>query len=153
MNEKFEKLGKVAFEGIKEGNLVLGGNEVRGMEGSALFHRLPDRQNAASEDEEQFCFIHLTTQEFFAARHLVNNMNETELRNFVSENLKNGKWQLVFLFLAGLMEDKVHLPSAIITDLLPVKTEEEKTAGFNEQWTENEEPRKVTLGRPKTNEI
>ena len=32
----------------------------------------------------------------FAARHLVNNMNETELRNFVSENLKNGKWQLVF---------------------------------------------------------
>ena len=50
------------------------------------------------------------------------------------------------------MEDKVHLPSAIITDLLPVKTEEE-TAGFNEQWTDNEEPRKVTLGRPKTNEI
>ena len=51
------------------------------------------------------------------------------------------------------MEDKVHLPSAIITDLLPVKTEKEKSAGFNEQWTENEEPRKVTLGRPKTNEI
>ena len=96
MNEKFEKLGKVAFEGIKEGNLVLGGNEVRGMEDSALFHRLPDHQNAALEDEEQFCFIHLTTQEFFAARHLVNNMNETELWNFVSENLKNGKWQLVF---------------------------------------------------------
>ena len=96
VNEKFEKLGKVAFEGIKEGNLVLGGNEVRGMEDSALFHRLPDRQNSALEDEEQFCFIHLTMQEFFVARHLVNNMNETELRNFVSENLKNGKWQLVF---------------------------------------------------------
>ena len=79
-------------------------------------------------------------------------LNETELRNFVSENIKNGKWQLVFQFLAGLMEDKVHLPSAIITDL-PVKTEEEKSAGFNEQWTENEEPRKVTLSRPKTNEI
>ena len=115
-----------------EGNLILGGNEVSGMEGSALFHRLRDRQNAALEDEEQFCFIHLTMQEFFAARHLVNNMNETELRNFVSENIKNGKWQLVFQFLAGLMEDKVHLPSAIITDL-PVKTEEEKSAGFNEK--------------------
>ena len=28
------------------------------MEDSALFHRLPNRQNAALEDEEQFCFIH-----------------------------------------------------------------------------------------------
>ena len=127
VEEKFETLGKVAFEGIKEGKLILGGNEVRGMEDSALFHRLPDRKNAAlTEDEEQFCFIHLTMQEFFAARHLTNNMKERELRNFVSENIKNGKWQLVFQFLAGLMEEKNHLPSEIITDLLPVQTEEKK---------------------------
>ena len=126
VEEKFETLGKVAFEGIKEGKLILGGNEVRGMEDSALFHRLPDRKNAALKDEEQFCFIHLTMQEFFAARHLTNNMKERELRNFVSENIKNGKWQLVFQFLAGLMEEKNHLPSEIITDLLPVQTEEKK---------------------------
>ena len=92
-------------------------------------------------------------QEFFAARHLANNMSETELKNFVSENIENGKWQLVFQFLAGLMENKTHLQSEIITDLLPVKTEEDECADYNEQWTENEEPRKVTLGRPKTNEI
>ena len=126
VEEKFETLGKVAFEGIKEGKLILGGNEVRGMEDSALFHRLPDRKNAALKDEEQFCFIHLTMQEFFAARHLTNNMKERELRNFVSENIKNGKWQLVFQFLSGLMEEKNHLPSEIITDLLPVQTEEKK---------------------------
>ena len=126
VEEKFETLGKVAFEGIKEGKLILEGNEVRGMEDSALFHRLPDRKNAALKDEEQFCFIHLTMQEFFAARHLTNNMKERELRNFVSENIKNGKWQLVFQFLAGLMEEKNHLPSEIITDLLPVQTEEKK---------------------------
>ena len=125
VEEKFETLGKVAFEGIKEGKLILGGNEVRGMEDSALFHRLPDRKNAALKDEEQFCFIHLTMQEFFAARHLTN-MKERELRNFVSENIKNGKWKLVFQFLAGLMEEKNHLPSEIITDLLPVQTEEKK---------------------------
>ena len=126
VEENFETLGKVAFEGIKEGKLILGGNEVRGMEDSALFHRLPDRKNAALKDEEQFCFIHLTMQEFFAARHLTNNMKERELRNFISENIKNGKWQLVFQFLAGLMEEKNHLPSEIITDLLPVQTEEKK---------------------------
>ena len=144
-SEVKENLGRVAFEGIKEGKLILEGNEVRGMEDSALFHRLPDRKNAALKDEEQFCFIHLTMQEFFAARHLANNMSREELRNFVSENIKNGKWQLVFQFLAGLMEDKSHLPSEIITDLLPVQTDERECEEDNEQWTENEEPRKVTL--------
>ena len=143
VEEKFKKLGRVAFEGIKEGKLILGGNEVQGLEDSALFHRLPDRR-AALKDEKQFCFIHLTMQEFFAARHLASDWSETELRNFVSKNIKNGKWQLVFQFLAGLMEDKVHLPIEIITDLLPVKTKERESADYNEQWTENEEQRKVT---------
>ena len=141
--KKFEKLEKMAFEGIKEGRLVFGGNEVRGMEESALFHRLLDRETAPLKRERQFCFIHLTMQEFFAARHLAN-MNETELRNFVSMNIEDGKWQLVFQFLAGLMNEKENLPSEIITDLLPVETEEKESEFYNEEWTEDMEPRKVT---------
>ena len=31
-----------------------------------------------------------------------------------------------------------------MTDLIPVKTEERESADYNEQWTENEEQRKVT---------
>ena len=143
VEKKFSKLEKMAFEGIKEGRLVFGGNEVRGMEESALFHRLPDRETAALKREQQFCFIHLTMQEFFAARHLAN-MNETELKNFVSMNIEDGKWQLVFQFLAGLMNEKENLPSEIITDLLPVETEEEESKLYNEVWTEDMEPRKVT---------
>ena len=139
--KKFEKLGRVAFEGIKEGKLILGGHEVSGMEDSALFHRLPDRKTDAINREPQFCFIHLTMQEFFAARHLANNMSDTELKSFVSENIKNGKWQLVFQFLAGLMEDKIHLSNEIITNLLPVETEEES---YTEQWTDKEEKSTVT---------
>ncbi|XP_066019167.1 NLR family CARD domain-containing protein 3-like [Pocillopora verrucosa] len=148
---EFEKLGRVAFEGIKEGKLILGGNEVREMKDSALFHRLPDREHTALKDEKQFCFIHLTMQEFFAARHLTNNMKERELRNFVSENIKNGKWQLVFQFLAGLMEEKNHLPSEIITDLLPVQTEEKKNEAEESEdkmtcWpTKDEKDLAVTL--------
>ena len=145
MEKEFKKLGRVAFEGIIQGKLILGGNEVRGIEDSALFHRLPDRQPGAHKHEPQFCFIHLTVQEFFAARHLANNMKKKKLRKFVSRNIENGKWQMVFQFLAGLMEDKKHLPSKIITDLLPVETEESLiSASYNEQRTENEEPRKVT---------
>ena len=143
VEKKFEKLEKMAFEGIKEGRLVFGGNEVRGLEGSALFHRLPDRETTPLKREQQFCFIHLTMQEFFAARHLAN-MDETELRNFVSTNIADGKWQLVFQFLAGLMNEKENLPSEIITDLLPVETEEKESEWYNEEWTDDMEPRKVT---------
>ena len=113
------------------------------MEDSALFHRLPDREVDSFSSEGQFCFIHLTMQEFFAAKHLTN-MSETELKTFVQMNIKAGKWQLVFQFVAGLMENKTHLPSEIITDLLPVKTEEIESAAYNVQWTENEEKTKVT---------
>ena len=141
--KKLEKLEKLAFEGIKEGRLIFGANEVRGMEDSALFHRLPDREVDSFSSEGQFCFIHLTMQEFFAAKHLTN-MSETELKTFVQMNIKEGKWQLVFQFVAGLMENKKNLPSEIITDLLPVKTEEKEHELYNVQWTENEEKTKVT---------
>ena len=141
--KKLEKLEKLAFEGIKEGRLIFGANEVRGMEDSALFHRLPDREVDSFSSEGQFCFIHLTMQEFFAAKHLTN-MSETELKTFVQMNIKEGKWQLVFQFVAGLMENKKTLPSEIITDLLPVKTEEREGERYNVQWTENEEKTKVT---------
>ncbi|XP_022806247.1 NACHT, LRR and PYD domains-containing protein 3-like isoform X2 [Stylophora pistillata] len=137
---KFKKLENIAFEGIKKGRLIFGGNE--GMENSALFHRLPDRRTDELNRERQFCFIHLTLQEFFAARHLAN-MSETELRNFVSKNIEDGKWQLVFQFLAGLMSDKEKLPSEIITDLLPVETEEKEEKLYNEDFTEKVVPRKV----------
>ena len=140
--KKLEKLEKLAFEGIKEGRLIFGANEVRGMEDSALFHRLPDREVDSFSSEGQFCFIHLTMQEFFAAKHLTN-MSETELKTFVQMNIKEGKWQLVFQFVAGLMENK-NLPSEIITDLLPMKTKEIESADYNVQWTENEEETKVT---------
>ena len=141
--KKLEKLEKLAFEGIKEGRLIFGANEVRGMEDSALFHRLPDREVDSFSSEGQFCFIHLTMQEFFAAKHLTN-MSETELKTFVQMNIKKGKWQLVFQFVAGLMENKKNLPSEIITDLLPVKTEEIESEFYNVQWRENKEETKVT---------
>ena len=120
--KKFEKLEKMAFEGIKEGRLIFGGNEVRGMEDSALFYRLPDREPDPFNNKGQFRFIHPTMPDFFAAEHLTN-MSETELRNFVSMNTKESKWQLVFQFLAGLMESKNPLLSKIITDLLSLETE------------------------------
>ena len=131
--KKLEKLEEMAFKGIEKGQLTFGENKECEMRESALFHRLPDHEPHPFKREEQFCFIHLTIQEFFAARHLATK-SERELRTFVSKNIKEGKWQLVFQFLAGLMQDKNQLSSEIITDLLPVKIEEKESKYYNEKW-------------------
>ena len=122
VEEQFKRLGKVAFNGIEEGKLIFARNEVQELKDSALFHRLPDRQTGPFEHEEQFCFIHLTMQEFFAAMHITQNMNETELRKFVADHIGDGKWELVLQFVAGLLGDGDKPSSEIFTDLLPEET-------------------------------
>ena len=58
------------------------------------------------EDKEQniYCFLHLTIQEFLAALHVVDDMDNVE--SFLSEHIENPKWHLVILFVAGLIGDK-----------------------------------------------
>ena len=115
------KLEKVAFDGVRERRLIFGKSEVQGLEDSALFHQLPDRQIGPLKHEAQFCFIHLTMQEFFAAKHIVDTMNEAQLREFVSDNINKGEWHVVLQFVAGLLGER-KLPINIFTNLLPVKT-------------------------------
>ncbi|CAB4035655.1 Hypothetical predicted protein [Paramuricea clavata] len=64
-----------------------------------LFNKLEDkRQNI-------FCFLHLTIQEFLAALHVVDDMENVE--PFLSEHIKIPKWYLVIQFVAGLIGDKM----------------------------------------------
>ena len=130
MEKKFKLLGKVAFNGIKERRLIFGKSEVQGLENSSLFHQMPDRQIGPFEYEAQFCFMHLTMQEFLAAKHITDTMNEEELRRFVSDNIKKGEWQVVLQFVAGLLGERDDKSIEIFTSLLPVETEkftDEKT--------------------------
>ena len=69
-----KSLGEIAFKGIEEGRLLFESSEVSGLEDCGLLHKLPDIRPKVWNDplKSQFCFIHLTVQEFFAAKHLVN---------------------------------------------------------------------------------
>ena len=137
VKKQFKRLGKIAFNGIKEGMLIFTSNEVQGLKDSALFHRLPDRQTGPYKHEEQFCFIHLTMQEFFAAMHIIQTMNETDLRKFVADHIGDGKWQLVLQFVAGLLGDEDKPSIEIFTDLLPEETEvhgEENSENEGTHW-------------------
>ena len=126
----FKKLGTIAFKGIKEGRLTFESDEVTNLEDCGLLHRLPDLKPEAKRPLEkpkaQYCFQHLTIQEFFAAKHVTDYMGEAELREFVSSHIKDGAWQVVLQFVAGLLGDREEPLTDIFTDLLPVRTYEEK---------------------------
>ncbi|CAH3026927.1 unnamed protein product [Porites evermanni] len=126
----FKKLGTIAFKGIKEGRLTFESDEVTNLEDCGLLHRLPDLKPEAKRSLEkpkaQYCFQHLTIQEFFAAKHVTDNMEEAELRQFVKSHITDGAWQVVLQFVAGLLSDRDKRMTNIFTNLLPVSTYKEK---------------------------
>ena len=129
--EEFQRLGKIAFDGIKEGRLLFTSEEVKGLEDCGLLHRLPDlpSQEGLDEDKAQYCFIHLTFQEFLAARHVVDTMTEAQaLEQFITDHINEGSWQLVVQFVAGLLVDIDEVKqlqfSEILMKLLPMSTSE-----------------------------
>ena len=107
-NEEFQRLGEIAFLGIKEGRLLFTSKEVEGLKDCGLLHRLPDlpSQEGLDEEKAQYCFIHLTFQEFLAAKHVVDTMTEAQaLQQFMTDHINEGPWQLVVQFVAGLFAD------------------------------------------------
>ena len=112
----FKSVGEIAFKGIEEGRLLFESSEVSGLEDCGLLHKLPDLKPKWNEPpKSQFCFTHLTVQEFFAAKHLVNTKTKEEIERFVCDHIKHGTWQVVLQFVAGLLNSS----SDIFIKLLP----------------------------------
>ena len=129
--EEFQRLGKIAFDGIKEGRLLFTSEEVKGLEDCGLLHRLPDlpTQEGLDEDKAQYCFIHLTFQEFLAAKHVVDTMTEAQaLEEFITDHINEGSWHLVVQFVAGLLVDTDEVKQLqfrkILMKFLPTSTSE-----------------------------
>ncbi|XP_015777700.1 PREDICTED: protein NLRC5-like [Acropora digitifera] len=126
LQEMLSSLEKIAFQGIEEGRLFFESNEVCGLEDCGLLHKLPDEQPSLLSDREpksQFCFTHLTVQEFFAAKYLVDTMSKEKIARFVHNHINVGTWQVVLVFLAGLLKSS---SSDIFMKLLPKLTEKKE---------------------------
>ena len=123
VQEMFKRLGEIAFNGIEEGRLIFESHEVKDLESNGLFHRLPDaRERPLGERREQYCFLHLTIQEFLAAKYLVDTYSSEDLQKFVSDHIQYGAWRVVMQFVAGLLDEKEGKSTDIFSDLLPSKT-------------------------------
>ena len=143
VQEVFKRLGKIAFNGIKEGRLIFESHEVKDLESNGLFHRLPDaRERPLGERREQYCFLHLTIQEFLAAKYLVDTYSSEDLQKFVSDHIQYGAWRVVMQFVAGLLDEKEGKPTDIFSDLLPSKTD---TKEVEIKFSEDSEERSETL--------
>ena len=117
----FNRLGKIAFKGIEEGRLLFESSDVSGLKDCGLLQKLPDLEPKALGDprKSQFCFTHLTVQEFFAAKHLVNTESNEGIERFVCKHINDGTWQVVLQFVAGLLKSS----SDVFIKLLPELTE------------------------------
>ena len=143
VQEVFKSLGKIAFNGIKNGRLIFGSHEVKDLESNGLFHRLPDaRERPLGERIEQYCFLHLTIQEFLAAKYLVDTYSSEDLQKFVSDHIQYGGWRVVMQFVAGLLDEKEGKSTDIFSDILPSKTD---TKEVEIKFSEDSEERIETL--------
>ncbi|XP_068679896.1 NLR family CARD domain-containing protein 3-like [Montipora foliosa] len=127
-DEVFKILGKLAFNGIKSGQLVFESHEVSGLEDCGLLHRLPDMKprKLSQPSRAQYCFTHLIVQEFFAAKHLTDTLPKDKLQRFVADHIRVGTWKVVMQFVAGLLEPGTRqrtTKSEIFTHLLPEEIE------------------------------
>ena len=102
-----KKLRKLAFNGMEKGQLVFEQELFdEQMQKSGLLNSL---SNPIFPLKKQFCFIHLTIQEFLAAEHVIETYSTAEIKKFISDHLENGKWHLVFQFIAGLLGKKMKM--------------------------------------------
>ena len=102
--ETLKNLQRVAFNGMKDGKLVFS-NELfnEQMKASGLLNHLSD-----SISPDQFCFTHLTLQEFLASRHVTETLTFAEIKTFISDHIKLPKWHLVLQFISGLLGKKIN---------------------------------------------
>jgi predicted NACHT family NTPase len=103
LQNDLDKLKEIARDGMIKDQLIFkyenGDEFVAELLDCGLFNKLEDKRRNI------FSFLHLTIQEFLAALHVVDDMENVE--SFLCEHIENPRWHLVIQFVAGLIGDKM----------------------------------------------
>ena len=107
LEEAMKKLQSLAFKGIEPMQLIFDSKLFdEQMKISGLLNSL---SNPHSQAQTQFCFIHLTIQEFLAARHVIEKFKPKNIKEFIFSHIKSSKWHLVLQFIAGLLGKEIKM--------------------------------------------
>ena len=99
-----KKLQSLAYKAIEPMQLIfLNESFDEQMKQSGLLNTLSDPHFPAQTQTTQFCFIHLTIQEFLAAKHVIQKFKPKKIKEFIFSHTKSVKWHLVLQFIAGLL--------------------------------------------------
>jgi hypothetical protein len=105
--EALKEFQILAFRGMKNHNLIFDQESVdEQMKKSCLLNSL---SNPIFTIQTQFCFIHLTIQEFLAAQHVTETLAPPEIKKFISDHVGSGRWHLVLQFIAGLLGKEIEM--------------------------------------------
>ena len=105
--EAIKKLRSLAFKGIEHMQLIFDSKSFdEQMKQSGLLNSL---SNPHSHAQTQFCFVHLTIQEFLAARHVIEMFSPKKIKKFIFSQIKSSKWHLVLQFIAGLLGKEIRM--------------------------------------------
>ena len=103
LQNDLDKLKVIAKNGMTNDQLVFEFKDhdefVDEISNSGLFNKLEDKR------QNMFCFLHLTIQEFLAAQHVVDDIENAE--SFLCDHIDIPKWHLVIQFVCGLIGDKM----------------------------------------------
>ncbi len=120
--ETLKKLQLISFrDGMANGQLIFDQDLLdEQTKKSGLVNIL---SNPISPVKTQFCFIHLTIQEFLAARHVTETFTPADIKKFISNNLRSHQWHLVLQFIAGLLGKKKTMSDSEYKDCVMVFAE------------------------------
>ena len=118
--ETMKKLERISFCGMKNGQLIFNREMFdEHMKMSGLVNSL---SNPIFPIQTQFCFIHLTIQEFLAAKH-VTTFALVKMKKFISKHFSEPRWHLVLQFIAGLLGKKMTMSDRRYEDCVMVYAE------------------------------
>ena len=105
--EAIRKLQSLAFKGIGPMQLIFDSKSFdEQMKQSGLLNSLSNRH---SQVQTNFCFVHLTIQEFLAARYVIEMFSPEKIKEFIFFHIHCSKWHLVLQFIAGLLGKEIKM--------------------------------------------
>ena len=117
--ETLKKLQLISFrDGMENGQLIFDQDLFdEQTKRSGLVNSL---SNPIFPIKTQFCFIHLTIQEFLAARHVTETFAPADIKKFISTHFERHQWHLVLQFIAGLLGKKMTMSDSEYKDCVMV---------------------------------